>query len=116
MMSVGTLVERTSSELFHCLARMRKRVQRHSVTGLVVPIRTDHLSTTVAVEALLVAVSTDVIAPLQLTRGLVNGVKVARAGTDEHYSPHRGVENTNRRCHTSSEVLPNRGGKAYFFL
>ena len=46
-------------------------------------------------ETLLVAVSPNVIAPLQLTGGLVNRVKVARAGTDEHCVPHdRGVEKT----------------------
>jgi len=47
-------------------------------------------------EALLVAVSTDVIAPLQLTRGVVDRLKVPAQETDEHLRPLRpqGVENT----------------------
>ena len=64
-------------------------------------------------EALLVAVSTDVIAPLQLARGLVNGVKVARARTDEHYVPH---DRGGREYSTAGLILPakfwsNRSGK-----
>ena len=69
-------------------------------------------------KALLVAVSTDVIAPLQLARGLVNRIKVARARTDEHYVPH---DRGGREHSTAGLILPakfwsNRDGKAYFFL
>ena len=68
-------------------------------------------------EALLVAVSMDVIAPLQLTRGFVNRVKVPRARTDEHYVPH---DRGSREHSTTGLILPakfwsNLGGKVGLF-
>ena len=71
----------------------------------------------VTVEALLVAVSTDVIAPLQLTRGFINRVKVPRARTDEHDVPH---DRGGREHSTPGLILPakfwsNRGGKVGLF-
>ena len=58
-------------------------------------------------EALLLAVSANVIAPLQLARSFVNGVEVARTRTNEQQFPH---DRGGREHSTPRFVLPAKFG------
>jgi hypothetical protein len=70
------------------------------------------------VEALLIPVLADVVAPLHLTGGLVDSVEGAGTGTDEHYIPHDrgGRENSTAGFIFPAKFWSSRRGNVCLFL